>query len=331
MTSYFITGGFGFLGQHIVSALHARDPHADLRVLVRRPRHTLLGIETLPGVRLLRGDLTRPETYAAELAGVQTVIHNAALVSFKPSDAPELYRSNVIGTRCLLEAALAHGCRNFIYISSISTLVHRRDQWIDETLLPDLEDKRQRDPYGYTKRLGEIELQSRLDQIRLIILNPSVMIGPGDRRVQTILRYWRWLRWLLPALPMIPTHSSFVDVRDVARAVLLALERGQSGERYIVTSYNVDMPSFARLALQAAGSPRPVFVVPPAGLRIADACLALLTRLHRNPGLRSLAAFNVDKVYSTGKIQRALGWSPAYTLEQSLQAAFSRSIPGPPA
>lgn len=329
MTTYFTTGGFGFLGQHIVKAIHAHDVHSDLRVLIRTPRSTALGTESLERVHLVRGELTRPETFAAELAGVESVIHDAALVLFRPTDADVLYQSNVVGTRHLLEAALAHGCKNFIYISSISTLVRRDGQVTDETLLPDLEDQRWRDPYGYTKRLGEIEVQTRADKMRGIILNPSVMIGPGDRRIEPGLGYWSWLRWLLPGVPMIPTRNSLVDVRDVARAAVLALSYGQSSERYIVASFSMDMRTFARAALRASGWLRPVFVVLPVAIRLADGILALLTRLYLNPGMRSLAAINVDKVYSTERIQRVLGWVPAYSLEQPLRDTLCSSMARP--
>jgi dihydroflavonol-4-reductase len=321
MTTYFITGGFGFLGQYIVQAVHDHDPAGELRVLVRTPRQTALQIEKLPRVRLIRGELTQPETFAAELAGVDTVIHNAALVSFKPEDAEALYQSNVLGTRHLIEAAIANGCKNFIYISSISAIGRNPISPADETLIPDLEDKRRHDPYGYSKRLGEIEVQQRADQIRAIILNPSVIIGPGSRRIENALRSLK----LAPFLPMIPTANSFVDVRDVAQAVVLALTRGQSGERYIVTGYNISMPDFTRAALNAIGLKRPVIVVPNAAIHLADGVIAWLTRLRINPGLRPISAINVDKVYSTEKIRRELGWSPGYSLEQSLKDTLGAS------
>jgi dihydroflavonol-4-reductase len=315
MTITFITGGFGFLGQYIVQALHNYDPTSELRVLVRTPRQTALPIDQLPRVRLIRGELTQPATYTAELAGVDTVIHNAALISFKPEDAEALYQSNVIGTRHLLEAAIAHGCKNFIYISSISAVGRNPISPADESLLPDLDDKRLHDPYGYSKRLGEIEVQQRAGQIRAILLNPSVIIGPGSPRIERALHILKFA----PVVPMIPTTNSFVDVRDVAQAVVLALTRGRSGERYIVTGHNVAMPTFARAALAATGLKRPVLVVPDAAIRLADGLIALLTRLRLNPGLRPISALNVDKVYATEKIRRELGWQPAYSLEQSLK------------
>jgi nucleoside-diphosphate-sugar epimerase len=64
MTTYFITGGLGFLGQYIVKAIHEHDPEAELRVLVRTQRETHLGIESLDGIQWVHGDLLQPETYA---------------------------------------------------------------------------------------------------------------------------------------------------------------------------------------------------------------------------------------------------------------------------
>jgi nucleoside-diphosphate-sugar epimerase len=118
---------------------------------------------------------------------------------------------------------------------------------------------------------------------------------------------------------MIRTLNSFVDVRDVARAVVLALTHGRSGEHYIVTSDNLDMLSFARLALQVAGSRAKVAPIPDRLLGLGDGLVGLMDRLGFNPGIRKLSDLNVDKAYSTEKIRRELGWAPAISLEQSLQ------------
>lgn len=315
---YFITGGFGFLGQYIVQAVHEHDPQAELRVLVRTPRRTLLGIESMPGVRLISGDLGQPESFRTEMQGVETVIHNAALVSFKRGDEAALYRSNVEGTNNLLQAALQQGCKNFVFISSISAIGRRPGEISDETMIPALEEKRLSDPYGYSKLLGEAALQAEAGRIRGIILNPSVILGPGSRRITQVVP---WLR-RVPFFPMLTTLNSFVDVRDVAQAVVLALSRGRSGERYIVTSANVDMLTFTRLALGVMGKKAPVFPVPAALLKTGDGLVALLDALHLNPGLKQFSAINVDKAYSNEKIRRELGWEPHYSLEQTLRATL---------
>ena len=314
MTTYFITGGLGFLGQYIVKAIHEHDPQAELRVLVRTQRRTLLGIESLPGVRWVRGELTRPETYAAQLKGVDTVIHNAAMVSFRRSDAESIFRANVLGTRELAKAASEAGCPNFIFISSISAVGSRAPAASDETVYPDLETKRRTDMYGYSKLVSETELKELAGRLRVIILNPSVVLGPGSERIESVLRMARFL----PVLPMISYVNSFVDVRDVAQAVVLALTKGRSGERYIVTAENMDMLAFIRLVTRTLGRKILTFQVAGAGVRLLDGLLWLLDLLRVNPGIRRLSEMSVDKPFSWEKIRREMGWQPAYSVEQSI-------------
>lgn len=319
MTTYFITGGFGFLGQYIVQAIHEHDPAAELRVLGRTLRSTSLGVENLENVRWIRGDLSEPETFEAALQGVETVIHNAALVSFRRSDAEKIYETNVIGTRNLAKAALGAGCKNFIFISSISAIGFNPDGLTDETMLPDMNYKREHDMYGYSKRTSEIELAEMAEKMRIIMLNPSVVLGPGSDRIGAVYRMARYL----PVLPMLTYTNSFVDARDVARAVVLARTEGRSGERYIVTAHNVDMLTFARKALEAAGK-RPLLIpVSGAGVRLLDAVLWFMDLLKLNPGIRRPSEMVVDKALSWEKIRREMGWEPQFTLEQSIADSIS--------
>ncbi len=328
--AYFITGGFGFLGQYIVQALSQHDAEAQLRVLVRTPRRTHLPVAQLPQVSLVRGELNDPATYLPALQGVHTVIHNAALVSFRKADEQAVYQANIAGTQQLLQAAAASGCQNFIYISSISAVALQPPRLSDESMLPDLEQKKLHDPYGYSKLVGEQMVRQyaglaaggeagqaasgEAGQMRVIILNPSVIIGPGSPRTAGLLR---WLRWL-PLLPMLNTVNSFVDVRDVAQAVVLALSRGRSGERYIITAWNIDQVGFARTALAQMGRRIPVLPLPGWVLRLGDGLVALLDWLKINPAFKKFSALNVDKAYSNAKAQAELGWQPQITLEQSM-------------
>ena len=315
MPAYFITGGYGFLGQYIVQAIREHDSQAELRVLVRRQRDTFLHLEKLEGIKWIRGELTKPESFAENLRGADTVIHNAALVSFRKSDAQAIYESNVIGTRKLLKSAHDAGVRNFIFISSISALDFCPPQITDETMFPDLEKKRLDDMYGYGKLVSEMELKEVANEMRVIILNPSVILGPGSERVDAVLRLLRYL----PIVPMLSYINTFVDVRDVARAVILALTKGRSGERYIVTAWNVDMIEFTRTILRAAR--KKAWIVPLTGawMKIMDAFLFLLDALRLNPGIRHLSEMSVDKACSYEKIKREMGWEPTLTLEQSIE------------
>jgi nucleoside-diphosphate-sugar epimerase len=117
---------------------------------------------------------------------------------------------------------------------------------------------------------------------------------------------------------MLSYVNSFVHVRDVARAVVLALTKGRSGERYIVTAYNVDMLDFAHMALKAAGKKRLLFPVTGPWVRTLDAFLWILDLLGLNPGIRRPSEMAVDKACSWEKIRNEMGWEPVYSLEQSI-------------
>lgn len=321
MTTYFITGGLGFLGQYIVKAIHDHDPGAELRVLVRTQRKTFLGIESLERVRWVHGDLLQPGTYADSLRGADVVVHNAAMVSFRKSEAEAVVRSNVTGTRNLAEAARAADCPNFVFVSSISSVGFNPNGLTDETMYPDLETKRRTDAYGYSKLVSEAELRGMTGDMRVVILNPSVILGPGSDRVDMAMRAAK----ILPVIPMLGYVNSFVDVRDVARAVVLALTRGGNGERYIVTAWNEGMVEFTRTVLRLAG--RRAWVVPLAGqgVKVMDLFLWALDLVKLNPGIRRLSEVNVDKACSSEKIRREMGWEPSISLEQSIRDSFSVS------
>ena len=319
MRRVFITGGFGFFGQYIVQAVHEHDPQAELLVLVRTPRRTFLPIQSLPRVRLISADLRRPDSFEMHLAGVDVVIHNAALVSFKKQDRQALYQSNITGTHNLLQAAIQQGCKNFIFISSISAVGRSPSGPADETILPNLEEKLAHDMYGYSKLVGEQDIQACTGKMRVIILNPSVIIGPGSRRITQLAR---WMR-CVPVLPIMTSMNSFVDVRDAAQAVVLALHSGRSGERYIITAYNVDTLSFTRSAVRVLGSRTLVVPLPKRMIHLGDGLISLLDWLHLNPGVRKISDMNVDKTYAANKIRDEMGWCPAYSLEQSLADTFA--------
>ncbi len=315
MTTYFITGGFGFLGQYIVQAIHDFDPQGELRVLTRTQRKTFLDLKKLERVKWVRGELTQPESFAEHLKDVDTVIHNAAMVSFTKADAQKVFDANVIGTRNLAQAARMAGCKNFIFISSISAVEFRPPQITDETFFPDMEYKKKYDIYGYTKRLSEIELGEMKNNMRVIMLNPSVILGPGSERVEAAIGAIK----KFPILPMMEYVNAFVDVRDVARAVTLALTQGRNGERYIVSSHNASMIEFTRAIVKQLGKKTRVFSLSPFGLKLADGLVALLDVLNLNPGIRRPSQINIDKPCSHEKIKSEMGWEPGFTLDESIR------------
>jgi nucleoside-diphosphate-sugar epimerase len=121
--------------------------------------------------------------------------------------------------------------------------------------------------------------------------------------------------------------NAFVDVRDVAHAVTLALTRGRSGERYIVSAHNASMMRFTRSIVAALGKKTPVLPLSPAGLKIADGVVALLDVLNLNPGLRRPSQMNIDKPCSHEKIKREMGWEPKFTLDESIRDSVINGTP----
>lgn len=322
MGTYFITGGYGFLGQYIVQAVHDYDAAGELRVLIRSQRKTRLNLERLDRIKWTRGELTDPATFAEQLKGVDTVIHSAAMVSFKPADRQKVFDANVVGTRNISKAARDAGCKNFVFVSSFSAVEFRPPQVTDESFIPDLAYKERHDIYGYTKRLSELELIEMAGDMRVVILNPTVILGPGSERVDAAMNALR----KTPIVPMMDYINSFVDVRDVARAITLAITKGRSAERYLVSAHNARMVDFTRSIVKYMGQKKTVFALSPVGVQVADGLVAMLDLAHLNPGIRRPGLINVDKPCSSEKIRTEMGWVPAYSLDESIKDSVASAV-----
>jgi nucleoside-diphosphate-sugar epimerase len=98
----------------------------------------------------------------------------------------------------------------------------------------------------------------------------------------------------------------------------LALTKGRSGERYIVSSHNIRMTEFTRAIAKHLGKTTRVFALSPFGLRFADGLVALLDALHLNPGIRRPSQMSIDKPCSSEKIKCEMGWEPTYSLAESI-------------
>jgi dihydroflavonol-4-reductase len=124
-------------------------------------------------------------------------------------------------------------------------------------------------------------------------------------------------------MPTLQYINSFVDVRDVAHAVVLALTKGRSGERYIVTAANIGMVEFVQTVLRIMRKKVKIVQLSNRSIGIMDSFLRLLDRLGINPGVRSLTDMNIDKPCSSEKIRQEMGWEPSISLEQSIRDSVS--------
>ncbi|MBM3268671.1 MAG: NAD-dependent epimerase/dehydratase family protein [Candidatus Sericytochromatia bacterium] len=248
-----LTGATGFLGGAVVAALAGRP----LKALCRRAAPGLQA----RGVAVAIGDLADAGWLAAEIAPGDVVVHMAGRVEFEAAAIRDLHDLHVEGTRRLAEVVGARQARLVLLSSSGTTAVSRHERLIDETAPYPL-DLVARWPYYLTKTLQErlvLDLVARRG-LDAVVLNPSLLLGPGDDRGGSTDLVREFLERRLPTVP--PGGISVVDVRDAARAVASAIDRGRKGERYFLAGHNCRFETFFRVLAAVSGVRGPALRLP---------------------------------------------------------------------
>lgn len=262
----FVTGGTGFLGQAVVAAFLERG-HA-VRAMVRDPRAKLpQGAET---VAVGFEDL---EKLARAIDGTEVIVHLAGKVSRDPKDAADMHWIHVEATQRLLDAAHKASVRRFVLASTSGTIAISA-----QPRRPATEDDRApleivgRWPYYMSKLLQEQEVLRRneRDQIEAVVLNPSLLLGPGDERLSSVGDLLNVLNRRVPAVT--GGTAAFVDVRDCAPAFASALEKGRRGQRYILNGASMSVRSFFE-RIASAGDVSPPKIKLPSKWALASAKL----------------------------------------------------------
>ncbi|MGH9915284.1 MAG: NAD-dependent epimerase/dehydratase family protein, partial [Pyrinomonadaceae bacterium] len=243
-----ITGGTGFLGLHLVHQL-INSGQRNIRVLATSTPSWLSDLlSDRRGVEVVEGSIISPEVVARAVAGVTNIYHLAGRVSHAKNDAHALYDLHVKGTRILLEAALAAGTRSIVVASTSGTMaVTETGDVVPDESWPTPIDIIARWPYYSSKLYQEtaaIEIfrEKAAKGTRLIIMNPSLLLGPGDDRLSSTRVVLDFLGRKIFSVPS--GGLSFVDVRDVAIAFQAAMEQGSHGERYLLGAANWTFSEF---------------------------------------------------------------------------------------
>jgi nucleoside-diphosphate-sugar epimerase len=249
----FVTGATGFVTGNVTRQLLARGD--EVRVLVRDPSRA----QTLAraGVTLVTGDLGDGDALRRGMAGVDAVVHGAAMysVGIAPSRRPAMFAANVTGTEQVLESALGAGVRRIAYVSTCAVFGNTQGRVVDETYT-------RTGPYtSYyeeTKvRAHEIALGLADRGLGVSIAQPGGVYGPGDTSgMGGLMR--DFARGRLPLVPFADTGLNFVHVDDVARGIVLVLDRGHPGQSYVLGGENARVAdAFAALArVTGRGLPR---------------------------------------------------------------------------
>jgi dihydroflavonol-4-reductase len=303
----FVTGATGFVGTHVARLLEEQG--AELRVLVRGSSD-LSNLEDLRAERVI-GDLRDPGTFAKAIAGCEAVFHVAADYRLWTRDPDQMYRSNVEGTRGILQAARNGGVRRVVYTSSVATMgpVSAGD-CADENSPVRLEQM-----IGHYKRskfmAEEVALQAGRNGMDVVVVNPTTPVGEKDIKPTPTGRIiLDFLKKKFPAY--VDTGLNLVDVTECARGHLAAFEKGKSGERYILGGENMTLKQILDKLGEITGLPSPRLRLPYAVALATGVVDELVTgRLLGREPRATIDAVRMGrkKMFVTSKkAERELGW-----------------------
>ena len=278
----FVTGATGFVGSHVARAL--AEQGADLRLLVRATSDTR-NIEGLKADRAT-GDLRDPVSLERAMSGCDVVFHVAADYRLWVRDPEEMYRSNVEGTRAILEAARKNLVRSVVYTSSVATMGFTSNgPPADEDSPVAVENMI--GPYKRSKFMAEeAALEAGRSGMNVVVVNPSTPVGERDIKPTPTGRIVvDFLKKKFPAY--VDTGLNLVDVTECARGHVAALEKGRSGERYILGGENLTLKQILDKLAAITGLPSPKMKV---------------------PYVLALAMGRKKMFVSTAKAERELGW-----------------------
>jgi dihydroflavonol-4-reductase len=316
----FLTGATGFLGSHVARVL--AEQGADLRLLVR----STSSLKNLEGLKAetATGDLRDPASLEKAMVGCEVVFHVAADYRLWVRNPNEMYRSNVEGTRAILAAARKNGVRCVVYTSSVATVGFTGNG------RPANEDSpvSLADMVGHYKRskfmAEQVALEAARSGMRVVTVNPTTPVGEQDIKPTPTGRIVvDFLKRKFPAY--VETGLNLVDVRDCARGHVAALEKGRSGERYILGAENLTLKQILDKlgAISGLPSPKvklPYFVAYMAGAVDQTVSGSLLGREPR--ATVETVRMGKKKMWaSSGKAERELGWKSI-----PVEAALRRAV-----
>jgi len=315
-----VTGSTGFIGGQLCRALCDRGHNVRA---FHRPSSRTGALAGLPVEHAL-GDLTQPETLSAAMQGIEVVFHAAALLG-GTEQSGRMYAITVEGTRAVLAAALQAGVRRLVHTSSVAALgvpdfAGRSSLPIDENhpwnYRPD------RWPYGYAKHLAEVEVQKAVAQgLDAVIVNPSVVFGARDIYRQSSSIIMQVARRRLPALTEGGINAVHID--DVIDGHLAALERGATGERYILGGENMTHATLVRRIAKIVSAPAPLLVLPAGMARQLAGPLRLMQAFIEAPvAWNALYLAGYRFYYDTHKALVELGLNQPRPVDEAIREAY---------
>jgi nucleoside-diphosphate-sugar epimerase len=307
-----VTGATGKVGHAVASAL--RDRGEDVRALVRDPA---LAAGVLPaGVEPMRGDVTDPDSVKRAAEGCELVFNAMGLPEQWLADAEAFDRVNARGSETVVMAAAKAGARRVVHTSTIDVFHAPSGSRFDESTVADYP---KGTAYERSKQRAEelVLAAARATDVEVVIVNPAAVYGPGPGGGATSFEHSLFTplverrRADVPMLP--PGGTGMVFVPGLARGQLLAAERGQPGERYILCDTHVTFRHLAESVVRVAGRGMVPPTMPVAFAKALAAGGEAVSRVIGKPPLLprgQLHFFLWNATPDAGKARRELGWKP---------------------
>jgi dihydroflavonol-4-reductase len=263
-----ITGGTGLIGSHLlyqlvregkpVKAIRRSTSNLD-RVKKTFSYYSSNAEEMFSRITWVEGDLLDLESLSEALDGIERVYHCAAMVSFAPEYRNQMMKNNVSGTANVVNACLEQEIKKLCFVSSTVAIGYRQEEAVDETLI--WKYSKYRSAYSVSKYRSEMEVWRGIGEgLHAVIVNPSIVIGPGDwdRSSSTIFKpVWKGLHFYTCGM------TGYVDVWDVVQAMISLMESTISGERFILSSENLSYREVFTLVAKALDKKPPERFAPP--------------------------------------------------------------------
>ena len=303
-----ITGGTGFLGTHIVQNFLAFG-EKNLKVMASSVPEWMKDA----GIKAVEGSVTDRDDVAKACKNVSAIFHLAGKVSRDNDDAAAMNKIHLEGTRILCEAAKEAGVQTMVLASSSGTLAVSEDgQVVDETFPPPIEILTRWAYYAskYYQERAAIENFDG-DGRKLVIMNPSLLLGPDDERLSSTKPI---LDFLARKIPYTPSGGlNFVDARDAAAAFIAALEKGNHQEKYLLGAANMTFEQFFGRLERLSDVAAPALKVPK---KLAMVGSSMISSIYKHWGKTSPVAPNeVEQAeyfwyFDSSKAIEELGFEP---------------------
>lgn len=301
-----ITGGCGFLGQHLIATLEREIPQANTSLLDTRPHEKH---------KTYVADIADHESIKEAFKDQDIIIHAAGIVSFLRKDRDLLFKVNVEGTKNVARAAKENGAR-LIHISSVAALGYMddKDSCVDEDYKFDWKIAERKNKYYMISKKKADDIVGEEG----VTVYPGLMYGPGDKR-HTVKMIEAVRRNKVPALT--PGGTNVVDVRDVAEGIVSIIKKDIRKGKYLLSGENLTLAEAHRITAEETGGKIPRITLPKWSRPIFAKTWRIFEMMNRRIDVTTdmVDSSFCYRYFTNEKAKKELGWKPKYTFRQTIK------------